>query len=207
MSNPDSGWDARYAEADLAWSAEPNTFIVETTADLPAGRALDVAGGEGRDALWLANRGWDVTLVDFSAVAVGRAEQLWASRTQHRGTLTCLVGDVTAGPWQSAGFDLVVIAYLHLLTSQRRSVLRHSARAVAPGGHLVVVAHHTDNLTKGCGGPQDPALLYSPEDVVDALQGTGLAAIRADSVIRPVVSDDGPQQALDTLVVMVRPPQ
>lgn len=200
-----SGWDARYAEAELVWSAEPNVFVVETTEDFPAGRALDVAGGEGRNALWLADGGWDVTLVDFSAMAVGRAEQLWAARPQHRGSLRAQVGDVTAGPWQSADFDLVVVAYLHLPPPQRRLALRHSARAVAPNGHLVVVAHHTDNLTEGYGGPQDLALLYSPEDVVDDLDGTGLAASRADTVTRSVASDEGPQQALDTLVVMVRP--
>ena len=198
-------WDARYAEADLVWSAEPNVFVVETTADLRPGRALDVAAGEGRNALWLADRGWDVTIVDFSAVAVGRAEQLWASRTLHRGSLTGQVGDATEGPWPSADFDLVVIAYLHLPLPQRRSVLLHSARAVAPGGHLVVVAHHTDNLTEGYGGPQNPSLLYAPTDVVADLEGTGMAVVRSEAVTRPVDTDDGPRQAMDALVVMARP--
>ena len=199
------GWDARYSEHDLVWSAEPNVFVVETTAGLPAGRALDIAGGEGRNALWLADRGWHVTIVDFSAVAVGRAEQLWAQREQQRGSLKGTIGDVTEGPWGSAEFDLVVLAYLHLPARQQRSALQHAARAVAPGGHVVVVGHHTDNLAHGSGGPQDPALLYTPEDVVADLKGAGLAVMRAETVTRQVRADDGPRSALDALVVAVRP--
>ena len=200
-----AGWDARYAESDLVWSAEPNLFVAQTTAEFPPGRALDVAGGEGRNALWLADSGWDVTVVDFSTVAVGRAERLWALREQQRGSVTGRVGDVTEGPWPSAAFELVVIAYLHLPPPQRRSMLRHSARAVTPGGHLLVVAHHSDNLTSGYGGPQDPALLYTPEDVVADVEGTGLVIVRAETVIRELHRDDGPQQALDALVLAVLP--
>ena len=199
------GWDARYAERDLVWSAEPNVFVAETTANLPVGRALDVAGGEGRNALWLADRGWQVTIVDFSAIAVSRAQQLWAQRETPSGSLTGKVGDVTEGPWGAADFDLVIVAYLHLPAREQRSALVHAARAVSSGGHLVVVGHHTGNLTHGSGGPQDPALLYTPEDVVADLKGTGLAVMRAETVTRQVRADDGPRSALDALVVAVRP--
>src|SRR2546423_12091264 len=66
------GWDQRYAGADLVWSAGPNRFVAEELADRPPGRVLDLASGEGRNALWLAARGWQATAVDFSAVAVGK---------------------------------------------------------------------------------------------------------------------------------------
>src|SRR5215217_7896374 len=77
VMTPDD-WDRRYAEPRLVWSAEPNRFVVEEVADLPPGRALDLACGEGRNALWLAARGWDVTGVDFSGVAVGKARRMAA---------------------------------------------------------------------------------------------------------------------------------
>lgn len=71
-------WDDRYATTELIWGAEPNQFLVREVADLPAGKALDLATGEGRNAIWLARRGWDVTGVDFSAVALGKAREIAA---------------------------------------------------------------------------------------------------------------------------------
>ena len=71
------GWNERYAAHDLVWGAEPNRFLAEELAALPAqGRALDLACGEGRNAIWLAKRGWQVTAVDYSSVAVERARRL-----------------------------------------------------------------------------------------------------------------------------------
>ena len=76
-----SGWDARYGAApELVWTAEPNRFVVEELAGLRPGRALDLAAGEGRNAVWLAERGWEVTAVDFSAVAATRGQQLARER-------------------------------------------------------------------------------------------------------------------------------
>jgi SAM-dependent methyltransferase len=69
-------WDARYAGKNLVWEAEPNRWVVEVCAGLPPGRALDLACGEGRNALWLARQGWRVTGVDFSRVALERAGDL-----------------------------------------------------------------------------------------------------------------------------------
>ena len=73
-------WDARYAAADLVWSAGPNATVAALTADLPPGRALDVAAGEGRNAIWLAERGWDADALDFSRVGLDRAERIAADR-------------------------------------------------------------------------------------------------------------------------------
>ena len=75
-----TAWDARYAGADLVWSSTPNRFVEELVAPMVPGRALDLAAGEGRNALWLAERGWDVTSADFSAVAVERAREIAAER-------------------------------------------------------------------------------------------------------------------------------
>src|SRR5579875_1878471 len=77
-------WDARYAGEELLWRAEPNQFLVEEVAELPPGRALDVACGEGRNAIWLAEHGWNATGVDFSEVALAKARRLADQRSDRR---------------------------------------------------------------------------------------------------------------------------
>ena len=72
-------WDERYAATELVWSAEPNQFVAAECADLAPGRAVDLAAGEGRNAIWLAGRGWAVTAVDFSSVALERGRRLAAA--------------------------------------------------------------------------------------------------------------------------------
>src|SRR5665811_1004282 len=77
MTSMDStAWNQRYADSELVWSATPNIWVEQLTQDLPPGKALDIAAGEGRNALWLAARGWQVTAVDFSTVALQRARSL-----------------------------------------------------------------------------------------------------------------------------------
>src|ERR1039458_9904295 len=73
-------WDARYSTDELVWKADPNRFLVEEVRDLVPGRALDVACGEGRNAMWLAESGWDATGVDFSAVGLDKARSITAQR-------------------------------------------------------------------------------------------------------------------------------
>ncbi len=200
-----SEWDARYASADLVWSAGPNMFVEQHASGLPVGRVLDVAGGEGRNALWLASRGWAATLVDFSAVALDRAERLWSERASALGSLVTRRADVTSESLGDADQDLVVVAYLQLAADGRRPALRASADAVAPGGRLLVVAHHTDNLADGYGGPQDAAYLYTEADVADDIAGSGLDVVTAQRVAREVTTDAGPRTAWDALLLAVRP--
>jgi SAM-dependent methyltransferase len=194
-------WDARYAAAESLWSFEPNRFLVRETEGLAPGRALDLACGEGRNALWLAARGWQVTAVDFSPVALDRGRE----RADRDGlTVSWVEGDVLEWVPRQRGFDLVAILYLHLREAQLRPVLRRAADAVAAAGTLLVVAHDATNLTDGHGGPQDPALLYTPADVTAAIDG--LAVERAERVRRPVSTPSGERTAIDVLVRAVRPP-
>jgi SAM-dependent methyltransferase len=200
-------WDERYAAADLVWSAGPNAWVEMMTADLPPGRALDLAAGECRNALWLAERGWTVTAVDFSGVALDRAQHLAEKRLgENADRLTTVRADVVAWTPEPHGSDLVLVVYLHLPPHERLAVLESAARAVAPGGALLVVGHDLANLHGGVGGPQDPTVLCRPEDVVADLEPTGLAVQRADTVRRPVVAEDGStRDALDLLVLATRP--
>ncbi len=195
-------WDRRYAVDELIWRAEPNRFLVEATADLTPGSALDVACGEGRNAVWLAEQGWRATGVDFSPVALDKARRLAASRGVD---VEWIEADVRS--WvPPRSFDLVILMYLQLPAAQRRAVYRTFAGVVAAGGHLLVVGHDTENLTAGVGGPQDPSVLFSAGDVVDSIEGSGLRVERAEQVRRPVTTEEGEVDALDALVRAVRPP-
>lgn len=188
-------WDRRYATSELIWTAEPNRFLVAEIAGLAPGRALDLAAGEGRNAVWLARRGWEVTAVDFSAVGLDKARRL-ADAAGVAVTLVC--ADATQ-PIEGR-YDLVVILYLQLPADQRRRAYRHAAGAVAPGGMLLVVGHDSTNLADGVGGPRDSAVLFTAADVVADLDGTGLTVRRAEAVLRPVTTDDGERTAIDALV-------
>jgi SAM-dependent methyltransferase len=193
-------WDERYGTEELIWKAEPNRFLVEELDALAPGRALDVACGEGRNAVWLASKGWRVTGADFSRAGLAKAQRLATDRGVE---VTWVEADVVEWQPPTASFDLVVVMYLHLPAEQRRRALAHAAAALAPGGVLLVVGHDTSNLLKGTGGPQDPAVLFTPEEIVEDL--SGLRIERAEQVKRTVVSDAGETTAIDALVRAVRP--
>lgn len=197
-----SAWDERYANASgLVWSAEPNRFVVESVSGLGPGSALDVAAGEGRNAVWLAGQGWRVNAVDFSAVAVERGRELAAARGV---TVDWRVADVTAYRPVPGSYDLVLISYLHLPAADFAGVLAAARSALRPGGTLVVVGHDLANLDAGTGGPQDPSVLLTQEAVVDGLAGLRIG--RAETARRPVpTADGGTVDALDTVVVATRP--
>jgi len=203
-----AGWDERYAATDLVWTAGPNQFVEEALADLPPGRALDLACGEGRNARWLAELGWQVTAMDFSPVAMEKGRRLadqLADQLANR--IHWQVGDVlsTALP---ADLDLVVIAYLHIPAAERSTVMRRAFAALAAGGRLFVIGHDTTNLTAGTGGPPDPNVLYAADDVLDDLAGEDLEVVRAERVARTVPDADGHGSAgtaWDVLVHVRRP--
>ena len=189
-------WNARYAAQELLWSAEPNRLFAAEVADLAPGRALDLACGEGRNAVWLAERGWKVTAVDFSDVALAKALELAVSRNVH---VDWVLADVVEHVPEARAFDLVVVLYLQLPADELALALRHAVDALAPGGTLLVLGHDTANLTGGYGGPKDVSVLFTPDDVV-ALLGD-LVVERADTVGRTVTLDDGDERtALDAFV-------
>ncbi len=194
-------WDTRYTGSDLLWGAGPNRFLVEQAEALgwTPGRALDLACGEGRNAIWLAGQGWEVEGVDFSGVAVERARALAAERGVEA---TFTVADVVAHQPPAEAFDLVLVFYLQLPEELRRTVLSRAAAALAPGGTLLYVAHDRANLDGGHGGPRDPAVLATAEEVAGELDGLDVATARV--VERPVETPGGPVTALDSLVLAVR---
>ncbi len=148
-------WNARYAAHDRVWSGEPHRAIAEHLSPLTPGRALDVACGEGRHAIWLAQQGWQVDAFDFSSVGVVRARDIAGSAGAD---INLWVGDATRLP-VLAPYDLVLVAYLHTDPAERAQWLPGAVDLVAPGGCFFYVGHDPSNIDKGVGGPQDPSLL------------------------------------------------
>lgn len=196
-----ASWDQRYRERELVWSAGPNVFVAEELADHPRGRVLDLAAGEGRNALWLAEQGFDVEAVEFSAVAIEKARELAAHRqVEVAFTQADLTSELDLAP-----ADVVLLAYLQLPRAAERQVVRRAAALVAPGGTFLLIAHARRNLEDGVGGPPDPEVLPTPQDVTEALEGSGLVVDRAGEVTREVEVEDGTRTAIDVLVRAHRP--
>lgn len=185
-------WDERYAASDRVWSATPNAEVERIIGGWPPGRALDLGAGEGRHAVWLATKGWRVTAVDFSAVGLAKGE---AEATERGLAVEWVVADVRS--WQPPhpeAYDLVLAAYLHL----PEDVLGQARTWLAPGGVLVVVGHALRNLTDGVGGPSDPALLHTLEQLQAAAKG--LQVERCEEIVRPTEGGD----AIDAVLVARR---
>jgi SAM-dependent methyltransferase len=195
-------WNRRYAGRELLWTASPNRFLVAETEELAPGRALDLACGEGRNAVWLAQRGWTVTGVDFSDVALDKALRLASAGEVE---VRWVPADLREYRPEPQAYELVLLFYLQVPAAERRSIVRAAAAAVAPGGTLLLVAHDRSNLEHGYGGPQEPVVLYTAADVVSDLEGTGLRIERAERVERPVPEGESEHVALDALVRAARP--
>ncbi len=191
-------WDSRYRGSDLVWGATPNRWVEQELAGLTPGRALDLACGEGRNSIWLAARGWQVTGVDFSAAALTKAETLARGHVPPV-TVDWQCADVTTFR-SPARFELALLAYVQLPAAERLNAIKSAWNCLAPDGMLLVIAHHSDNVTDGVGGPQNPAVLYSERDVTADLGAVDRSAIveRAERVARTVAGTDRP--ALDTVV-------
>jgi SAM-dependent methyltransferase len=182
-------WDARYA-AQQQWSSGPNALVAELLTDLAPGRAVDLAAGEGRHALWLAERGWQVTAVDFSDTGLSRGR----GRPGAEG-VTWVTADVLAWDTAPDSVDLVLVAYLHLAEADTAALLRRAVGWLRPGGRLLVLGHDLDNIAHGVGGPQEPAVLHSVDrlaPVAELLDVDRLEQVRRET-------DAG--TALDTLLL------
>jgi len=202
-------WNERYGSSDRVWSGRPNQRLVEQVADLPVGSALDVACGEGGDAIWLATQGWQVTAVDVSEVALDRA----ATHAEEAGVddrLKLGLYDALADP-RPAGhhvFDLVTVSFLHVPVPDFATIYRGIAEAVAPGGRLLVTAHHPMDVDSGARTSHGHGLLFEPDRVLDALDvdrpDSPWQTEVADVQERVQATDDGPLHVGDTVVRLRR---
>lgn len=160
-------WDARFRENPIAFGAEPNRYLAAQLPRLrPEMRALCLADGQGRNGVWLAEQGLQVTGVDISAVGLRRAVELAEARGVGA-RYTTEVADLVDWSWPEAAFDVIVSIYFHLGPKARPVVHAQIVRALKPGGLVILEGYSTAHAalrerhgTRG--GPPDPRLLFDP---------------------------------------------
>jgi SAM-dependent methyltransferase len=190
---PDAAsWDEWYRSSDAVWSGRPNPQLVAEAADLPPGTALDVGCGEGADAVWLAQRGWTVTAVDLSTVALERAEaRARAVGRDVAGRITWLAADVTTWTPPPSAHDLVSAQFMQLPQEQRDALHRRLAEGVRPGGTLLVVGHDFPDLQSSGQQLPTPELFFTAAEVAGTLDPAGWSVLVAESRPRPAAGPDG----------------
>lgn len=191
-------WDGRYAERDTLWSGNPNGALVAEAAALPPGRVLDVGCGEGADTIWLAGRGWQVTALEVSGIALTRA-------AQHARTAGVDVTWVHAGlaeaPLEPGSFDLVTAMYPALLRTPDGSAERAMLDAVAPGGVLLLVHHAGMETREVQPGQFDPADYVWPSMIAALLDDDWVVEVDEQ---RPRVAPEGGAGAHHTDDIVLR---
>lgn len=211
-------WDDRYGSADRLWSGQPNPQLVAQVADLTPGEALDVGSGEGADAIWLASRGWTVTAVDISAVALERAAGHAAARGDEIARrISWRQADLRSWDPGPQRYDLVSAQFMYLPPAELDSLHRRLAAAVRPGGTLLVVLHHPDGMPAGARPQAGPgladtadgrallALGAEPQRLAAALDPASFEILVAEAIPREVTGTDGqPATLLDTVLRAVR---
>jgi SAM-dependent methyltransferase len=189
-------WDERYGSREMLFSGNPNGVLVTEAAGLPPGRALDVGCGEGGDACWLAGRGWEVTAIDISRVALERAA---ASCRDLAGRVTWTCADLTVTAPTVGAFDLVSLQYFPLLRQPGHSALRGLLAAVAPGGTLLIVSHDLADLPPDQDHGITPADYYQPSEVAGVLDDSW-TIIASETRPRTAPAPAGTRHTHDTVL-------
>lgn len=168
MSRPPGFWNERFAEPGYAYGTEPNDFVRECSAAIPAGRVLCLGEGQGRNAVYLAGQDFDVTAMDQSPIGLEKA----AALARERGVkITTQVADlaefeIAPGAWQG-----IVSVFIHLPSILRRDVHRRVVAGLAPGGAFVFEAYVPEQLRFRTGGPEDGDRLARLTTLVEELAG------------------------------------
>lgn len=192
-------WDGRYRAAPSIWSGRPNATLVAEVSDLAPGTALDVGCGEGADVAWLAERGWHATGAEISGVALERA----AAHTRDADRTAWLYLDATESPIPGQ-YDLVSAHFVHLKPGMRDDLHRKLAAATAPGGTLLVVAHHPDDLAAGVPRPPIPELFFTADDVAAVLDPADWTVVTNEARQRPWTDGEGREWTITDTVLRAR---
>jgi len=177
-----SAWNARYDTEEYIFGVQPNDFLVQASAFLPAGgHIVSLGEGEGRNGVWLAQQGFRVTGIDGSVVGLQKATQLAASRGV---TLETVVSDLAEVSFPE-GVDAFISIFCHLPSSLRHSVYRRALSALRPGGIVIIEAYSPDQLSYGTGGPSDVDMLVRLTDLRDDWEGA--ECLLGREIVREVI--------------------
>lgn len=172
-------WDERYGSEDRIWSGQPNPQLVDRVAGLRPGRALDVGCGEGADAIWLAQQGWDVTALDVSQVALDKA----AAHAERSGvTITCRQTDLDGWAGEPGAYDLVSAQFMYLPQPALTALYRALGASVASGGTLLLVGHHP--IDPRHGDHDFPDVRWTPEEAATWLDANDWTSIDLATIQR-----------------------
>ncbi|MEM7736796.1 MAG: class I SAM-dependent methyltransferase [Deinococcota bacterium] len=161
-------WNQRYSTEGYAFGTQPNDFLAASLAHIPMGNVLCVADGEGRNGVYLAEQGYQVTSVDLSEVGLAKAQELAESRGVGINTVTADLADYDLG---DAQWDGIVSIFCHLPPDIRKIHHQRIVRGLKPSGALLLEAYTPAQLGRGTGGPPNPDLLISLNMLEDELAG------------------------------------
>lgn len=193
-------WNERYSAQGELWGAQANSFVVAELTGLAPRRVLDLACGQGRNAVWLARQGHTVTAVDWSDVAI---EQAGAIAVEAGVEVEFLARDLLEWDPEPGAFDLVLLAYVQLPEPYRQAVHAKAITALAPDGQVFLIAHHRDNLEHGIGGPPTTDALFDEAQLAEDF--ADLIIVRNEVVLRPAEKDGVAGNAIDILFVAEQP--
>ena len=196
MDTPKQMWESRYSDKAYVYGTSPNDFLVTAPEGLAIGRALCLADGEGRNGVYLATLGFDVTSVDLSQAGMDKADQLAAA---HDVSIKTVVADLADFNLGESHWDLIVSIFAHMPVSIRQPLHRRITAALKPTGKFVLEAYTPDQVGRGTGGPPNPELTMTLDDLTAEL--TGLNIIEGREIVRPVI--EGPGHTGDGAVVQV----
>lgn len=175
-------WDERYSEPGYSYGTAPNEFIASVVDRIPKGKILSLAEGEGRNAVYLASLGYEVTGVDGSAVGLRKAEELAAERGVAITTIHADLGEFRIEPEQ---WDGIVACYCHLPSAIRIPLHLAAVRGLKHGGVFVLEAFSKEQLSYGTGGPQSLDMLMSLDELRQELAGLELVhAVQVEREVR-----------------------
>lgn len=200
-------WNERFNQDEIeggVFAGGPNPIVEKLIEPLAPGRAIDLGCGRGRHVVWLAAQGWETTGLDFSEVGIQHTKQALDAKGLEA---TLIQSDLDGWTPEPESFELVLSSFMHFAPEVRAALWRKIAVSLAPGGHLVLIAHHPDNTGHG---PKDPAVLYDADEVVSVFAAVGEdlgAQFDVKVAQRRVIEETANEKVVDAVVMIQRRPQ